>query len=135
MGRLQDILSLVRDSWAGKTAPEGVGQEETSDVPTDTSDDPGGGDGQAVSAGRLLLWGVLWFSLIVPIGGERVEVFSAVFLGNQGMWGWVLLAAALVGSLMAARFYCRALCPMNAFFQDLETARALCRRGRGELHE
>jgi hypothetical protein len=114
MGRLQDILAWRNSRPDGDESLPAAAATRFSDSSS-----------LQISVGRILLWGGLWFSLVVPVPGERLEVFSALFLGNQGRWGWLLVAAAILGSVASSRFYCRALCPLNALFTDVEIVRSL----------
>ncbi|HOY67363.1 MAG TPA: FMN-binding protein [Candidatus Ozemobacteraceae bacterium] len=75
-------------------------------------------------AGRALLWTTL---LLLPLAGslplERIEAFSALFLGTLSGWGLLLAGAVLLGAVLMPRFYCRLLCPLNPLFVDLEALR------------
>jgi hypothetical protein len=103
MGRLQDLFWLL-GKRAGST-------DETANE-------------SAISLGRLILWGFLLTSAFGDwIPGERLEVFAALFLRNQGWFGALLVVAVVVGALVLKRFYCRHLCPHNALFQDIEYAK------------
>ncbi len=103
MGRLQDLLrTLGARLFRGWTAAKDVGQ-----VPE--------------GAGRTLLWACIVATIFVPrFPGERLEAFSALFIRNMGAFGFLLVVPALLGSLIAGRFYCRALCPLNPLFADIE---------------
>jgi len=76
--------------------------------------------------GRTIFWAVL---IITPISiafpGEKMEIFSAFFLFNQGIYGGLFVVSVLVGCLCVRRFYCRTLCPLNPFFEDVETFKNL----------
>jgi NosR/NirI family transcriptional regulator, nitrous oxide reductase regulator len=70
-------------------------------------------------AGLLLLVLDPWFAL------EKIEAFGALFLGPDGFFAWVLVAAFLIGSLLTPRFYCRCLCPLNPLFAEIERGRTM----------
>lgn len=106
MGRLQDLLSQVKSLFKSKDSDPNLPSSEV----------------ELFVIGRVLLWGFLLFSLFLPkLSGDRFEVFSALFQGNQGVFGWVLVASSIVGSSFMFRFYCRVFCPLNSLFIDLET--------------
>ncbi|HEY9068907.1 MAG TPA: FMN-binding protein, partial [Candidatus Ozemobacteraceae bacterium] len=77
-------------------------------------------------AGRAILWTTL---LLLPFAKElpleRLEAFSALFLGGLGGWGLLVAGAVLAGAMLMPRLYCRLLCPLNPMFVDLETIRRL----------
>ncbi len=77
---------------------------------------------RAASLGRIILWaGLLLFLFAPDFPLHQLEVFSALFFRNQGVGGWLLVSAFILGSSMTPRWYCLALCPLNHFFTDLET--------------
>ncbi|MBF0498758.1 MAG: FMN-binding protein [Candidatus Riflebacteria bacterium] len=79
--------------------------------------------------GHTLFWcGLIATATISSFPGERLEVFSALFMRNQGFFGFLLAIFAIIGSIVFKRFYCRVLCPMSPIFEDLET---LCATVRG----
>ncbi len=103
LGRLQELLAWRRD-------PAAVGTV----VP--------------LAVGRGLAWLGLALLVVAPqIGPERLEVFGALFMQIGGLWGGLFAATTLLGAVLTPRFYCRSLCPLNALFVDLETAKAVAR--------
>lgn len=80
-------------------------------------------------AGVLLLWGglvALAFNSRFP--AEKLEAFTALFVRNQGVFGWVFVGVILLGCLGLKRFYCRLLCPLNPLFADIEALRHRLRK-------
>jgi Na+-translocating ferredoxin:NAD+ oxidoreductase RnfG subunit/ferredoxin len=64
---------------------------------------------------------ILIFFLIALFAGKHKLIFDlepfAIFFTLKGrVWGWLVLAVALIGALFIPRFYCRVICPLGAFF-------------------
>lgn len=106
--RLKNIDSQESSAGFGSPeSPQSLARENTDRLPR--------------GIGRTLFWtGLLATIFTTGFPGERLEVFSALFVRNQGLFGWLLVIAALWGALLHRRFYCRVLCPLNAVFSDLE---------------
>jgi len=80
--------------------------------------------------GRSLLWVFLIILFFAPqFPGEKLEIFSALFVGNQGAFGLLFCLGTIIGAFLTPRFYCRVLCPLNSLFEDVEEIIKTIRRG------
>ncbi|OIP26931.1 hypothetical protein AUK22_06130 [bacterium CG2_30_54_10] len=114
MGRVQDLLTALIQTSA---PADPVAQTS---LPADPVVYP---------IGRVICWSgliALGFSAAPPL--EKLEVFTPLFLNGGGPLGILLVFAALTGAVVLPRFYCRALCPLNPLFEDLETAKGFWKK-------
>ena len=115
MGALQDILAAFRT----KSIPDHPMQESVR---------------IRFSPARPMFWGILVMGIsFSPFPLEQAEAFTPIFTGSFTVFSILIVAAALIGSLITKRFYCRTLCLMNCFFSDVELLRTIDRSK--EQHE